>query len=404
MKFIINTCVHNHEQYSSNFELQLRSPLLKEPRLSLKFDDLTAYPPFINSHDHLVGNWHPRAGNNNPYETTDVWVEEMKHSAPFKERNKIWLNDEKFELTKGNAPLLTHLGMYKNIFSGCVVVQDHGPNQVEAYYDSFEINVIRNYRQCHSLSLGNWWGGKSAEEELKAAGGKEPFIIHLAEGTDATARDSFRKFAEKGLLKANTLIIHGIALQDDEIKKCAEAGTSICCCPESNHFLIGKTIDVDACLKYGVNFVLGTDSTLSGSVNLLEEIKAFKNYYPKISMQKIFSFFTSNAQKALMIDPQYGHLNSATENLLLIKTKAQDPYENLIEADMPDIQFLMYRGKPIYGSTEFLDLFKINAEDYYFFTSNNEAKFVIGHPEKIMEKIDSILGYHKTLPYLPFQC
>ena len=275
MKFIVDQCVHDHNTVSDNFHLKIRSSFLKDNNRTVQLNNVIAYPPLINSHDHLIGNWYPRAGDNNPYITTDIWVEEMKQSASFKERNKIWINDGSFQLTEGNAPLITQLGMYKNIFSGCTVVQDHGPIQSDAYYDSFIINVIRKYRQCHSLSLGNWWGGKSAEEEMQAARGREPFILHLAEGTDEKAKNSFHNFEELGLLQPNTIIIHGISLNREEIKKCAEAGTSICCCPESNYFLIGKTIDIKACVEYGVNLILGTDSTMSGTPNLLHEIKVF---------------------------------------------------------------------------------------------------------------------------------
>jgi len=402
MKFIVENCVHDDKDQSSNCVLKINSHLIKSQDQVIEFKDLTAYPPFINSHDHLVGNWYPRAGDNHPYITTDIWIEEMKQSASFKERNKVWFNDGSFNLMQGNAPLLTQLGMYKNIFSGCVVVQDHGPNQIKEYYDNFAIKVIRKYRQCHSLSMGNWWGGKTAVEEWQESKGKVPFILHLAEGTDKVAKQSFNKFDRLGLLQPNTIIIHGIALKNEEIKKCAKSGTSICCCPESNKFLIGKTIDIQACLEYNVNLILGTDSTLSGTPNLISEIKAFKKYNPNIPMKKIFTFFTSNAQKAMMIDKSFGYLNSNCKNLLLLKTKDKDPYDNLLHIDMSDIEFLMYNGTPIYGSTRFLKLFNIDHENYFFFNSKIEEKFVIGHPEKIIEKIDLILGYHKDFPYLPF--
>ncbi len=402
MKFIVDKCVHQYNRISSDYPLQITSELQKDLNKIIELKNIVAYPPLINSHDHLIGNWYPRAGENNPYKTTDIWVEEMKQSASFMERNKIWINDGNFQLTEGNAPLITQLGMYKNIFSGCTVVQDHGPNQSAEYYNSFIINVIRNYRQCHSLSLGNWWGGKSAEEEMKDSQGKEPFILHLAEGTDNTARNSFRKFEESGLLKPNTIIIHGISLQKEDIRKCAEAGTSICCCPESNHFLIGRTIDIKACLEYGVNLVIGTDSTMSGTPNLFSEIKIFHQYYPDIPASEIFKMITTNAQKALMIDPEYGKLENNCQDLLLVRKQTDDPYENLLQSDMYDIELLLFQGKPLYGSIRMLNLFNVNEADYFIFKTKNDTKFVLGHPEKIIQTIDSILGYHKDLPYLPF--
>lgn len=401
MKLIVAQCVYDHNEFCDDCHLQINSPFLTDNK-TFQLDNVIAYPPLINSHDHLIGNWYPRAGDNNPYPTTDIWVEEMKQSSAFKERNKIWVNDGSFKLTEGNAPLITQLGMYKNIFAGCTVVQDHGPKQSDAYYDSFVIEVIRHYRQCHSLSLGNWWGGKSAVEELQAAAGKEPFILHLAEGTDETAKNSFQQFEELGLLQPNTIIIHGISLSREDIKKCAETGTSICCCPESNYFLIGRTIDIKACLEYGVNLILGTDSTMSGTPNLLSEIKVFHKYYPDIPAREIFKMITSNAQKALMIEAHYGRLSEETSDLLLIKKKVADPYYNLLQVDMHDIELLLFQGRPLYGSAELLKHFAVNEKDYYYFNNHSEPRFVYGHPEKIIAQIDKILGYHKALPYLPF--
>jgi hypothetical protein len=49
-----------------------------------------------------------------------------------------------------------------------------------------------------------------------------------------------------------------------------------------------------------------------------------------------------------------------------------------------------------------MDHLNVDEKDYYFFKVGNKEKFVVGHPEKIIENIDSILGYHKSLPYIPF--
>ena len=270
------------------------------------------------------------------------------------------------------------------------------------YYQHFPIEVVRNYKQCHSISLGNWWGGKTAKEEWQETKGIMPFILHLGEGTNEKARTAFAHFEKEGLLQPNTLIIHGIALTDDEIRKCGATGISICCCPESNLFLIGKTIDIKACLKAGVNLVLGTDSTMSGSINLLEEMRIFRDNFPEIPLNQIFAFVSINARKALFLSDQYGELKDRTEELLLIRKKYEDPFENLIEANPEDIALLIHRGKPIYGDEELIQNFQISDADYSELELSGSKKIIIGDPLRLNHKIDSILGYHKTLPYLPF--
>ena len=190
-----------------------------------------------------------------------------------------------------------------------------------------------------------------------------------------------------------------IIVTKEQIKECAKAGTSICWCPNSNYYLIGETLDIDACLEYGVNVVLGTDSTMSGSINLLDELKFAHQKFTHIPMQKIFKMITTNAVKALKLPKEYGTINENTSNLLLIKKQDQDPFRNLLKTPIEDIEFLIHQGIPIYGDVKFLNEFKINKDDYYFF---GEDRFVLGHPEKITESINKKLGYKKDFPFLPF--
>jgi len=402
MKIKVNTCVYNANHVSSNVNIKIESPILNHKNSLWNTTDIIAYPPFINGHDHLIGNWFPKSGNNRHYPNSDIWVEDMKHAPSYLERDKVWINDDNFNLLKGNAYLLTNLGVYKNIFSGCNVVQDHISKQKDEYYDSFPINVIRNYTQCHSISMGNWWGDKSAVEEWKESKGEMPFILHLAEGIDEKSKNDFSTLKKLGLLQPNTLIVHGIALTKEEIKECAKAGSSICWCPESNLFLIGKSIDVETCLEYGVNLILGTDSTQSGSENLLAEIKVAKNMFPQIPMKEIFKMFTTNACKALFLPDSCGKLEDITSDILLINKKDEDAFENLLHLDILDIELQLYQGIPIYGNPKYLVDFDIEPADYYFFETGKKKKFVIGHPEKICNTINNILGYHKYFPYLPF--
>ncbi|MCK4956776.1 MAG: hypothetical protein KAS49_04005, partial [Candidatus Cloacimonetes bacterium] len=245
MKIKIEKSVFNYEVVKANNVLQISGNCAKD--VTIEISNAIAYPPLINCHDHLIGNWFPKAGEDHPYETVDIWIEKMKTTPTFLERNKIWKNNGSFHLINEKAKLITLLGAYKNLFSGVNVVQDHISNQEDEYYD-FPIEILKNYKQCHSISLGNWWGGKTAIEELNDTKGKMPFIIHLGEGKDEKAAQDFTKFKEQGLLQSNSLIIHGIALTEEEIKECAATGTSICWCPDSNIFLIGKTLNVDACL------------------------------------------------------------------------------------------------------------------------------------------------------------
>lgn len=400
MKITVEKCVWDSKNVMHDCALQIKSKFAKDVHIPI--DDCIAYPPLINCHDHLIGNWFPKAGGNNPYKSVDIWVDEMRYTPTFLERNKIWKGEGKFDLTSESAELVTMIGAYKNLFSGAHVVQDHISNQHDSYYEKFPIQVLKEYRQCHSMSMGNWWGGKSAYEEYLDTKGEMLFVTHLAEGTNESASKSFDLFKNSHLLQANSMLVHGIALTEEQIAECAKAGTSICWCPNSNMFLIGQTLNLKACLKHGVNVVIGTDSTMSGCINLLEEIKFGYSLFPDIDPSEIFKMVTENAQKALMIPKDKGCLVSKTENLLLLRKQDSDPYKNLLLSDQFDIKFLMSGGVPLLGDKEILDNFDIDPDQYFFFQVDETERFVYGHPDKLNQKVNEILGYEKKFPFFPF--
>lgn len=381
--------------------IEIDSPFFKSAEIKWDADKKLNCIPWINAHDHLIGNWYPKSGANAPYPNSHIWVEENKVSKSVMERSKIWTNNGAFNLMEGNAPLLVKLGTYKNLFSGVSIVQDHGAIQVNDYYEMFPIEVIRKYGQCHSITLGNWWGGNSPEVEMELTEGIHPFIIHLAEGVDDLTLHEFTLLKQKKLLRPNTLIIHGISLTREEIRECAQIGASICWCPGSNMYLIGKTLDIETCLEFGVNVVIGTDSTLTGGINLIDEMRSAVKSKPAVSTKEIFKMITINARKALMVtDPQ---LLDPRKNVLIINNKKENPFDNLLFQEFDDIGLMVQKGVPLYGDIRYFEYLNVNENDYEFFKIGQSEKFVIGNPVEITRTIDQILGYHKQLPYIPWQ-
>lgn len=362
-----------------------------------------AYVPLINSHDHLIGNWVPRAGDKRPYPNSHIWVEDMKDSFSFHERNQFWYNDGSFQLMDPNAYTLARLGAYKNLFSACGIVHDHAPLQHDEYYQRMPIVVPNKFRQCHSITMGNWWGGESPEKEMELARGKMPFIIHLGEGTDDITRGEFAELVSRNMLKPNTMMIHGIAFTEAEIQTIKDIGSTVCWCPTSNYYLIGETFKIDAALKIGANVVIGTDSTMSGATNLIAEFETIREHFPHIPPRELFRMVTINAAKALYLPQRYASLDPEnTQNLLLTDMVEKDPFENLMNLDSASIKLLIVDGIPRYGDSEYLDRLDGGDEDYTIFRTGNREKFVIGDPLEINDQIDSVLGYHKDFPYLPF--
>ncbi len=395
--------VLNSENICENFSIKIKSKYLKtDENFNFKEENLIAFPPFINSHDHLIGNWFPHAGDNAPYKNSHIWVEDMKNSPYYLERNKIWQYQGNFDLLNEEASTLVELGIYKNLFSGVGYVADHMPRQKSEYYQKYPITIFEEYRQAHSIKLGNWWGGSTIKKEWDATNSKIPFMIHLNEGIDLETRSEFKELEKMGMLDKNTLIIHAISLTDEQIKKCGNLGVNICWCPVSNHFLIGQTLDIESCFRHNVNVVIGTDSSFSGSINLFEELNFIKDNFPEISSKEIYKMITENPAKIFNItQPQI--TNSKNDSLLILKKKESEPFENIFHRNISDIEFFLFKEKPLFGKIKYLTPFDINKDEFHFFELDGDSYFVYGHPENCLEKIESKLGYRKIFPYLPFK-
>src|SRR5258708_32179130 len=100
-----------------------------------------------------------------------------------------------------------------------------------------------------------------------------PWIIHVAEGVDEEAAGEFDRLDALGCLGANTLIVHGIALDHAQRMRLEGAAAGLIWCPSSNSRLFGRTAEGSELLRRG-RVALGTDSRFSGAQDLLCELRA----------------------------------------------------------------------------------------------------------------------------------
>jgi hypothetical protein len=95
-------------------------------------------------------------------------------------------------------------------------------------------------------------------------------------------------------------------------------------------------------------------------------------------------------------------------DLMVVKARKNDPYENLVSTTMEDIQLLVLEGNPIYGERRFLDIFTAAGgkqeipAGYTEITVGKKPMFVIGDPAALYREIRSRTGFKKILDFLPF--
>jgi len=360
------------------------------------------YPSLINTHDHLQGNYRPPVGpqKGSFYLTWLPWDNDLKASDTFKERSQLTRED------------LYALSGYKCLFSGVTTVNDHFPHKFNSQIlPTLPIRAIQEYcieHECSSYDLK--WGDGIEIEHNRAKENNWPFISHLSEGFDSEAMHSIEKLEKLNVLDDHCLFIHCISFSDEDIEKAAKAGVSVSWCGFSNMFMFNTTAKVRKMLKAGINLTIGTDSSATGSANLLAEIKYDRELYQKLygedlPAQKIFEMVTINSAKAFRMDGRTGSLEEGKlGDVLVLKAKKDDPYENLVDADMKDIELLVLAGNPIYGETRFLDIFNGNLPDgYTTIKVGNRDMFVKGDPAGLYNEARKKIGFKKVLDYLPFE-
>ena len=369
------------------------------------------YPSLINTHDHLQGNYRPAVGpkKGTYYLTWQPWDNDLKSSDTFFERSKMSREE------------LYLLSSYKCIFSGVTTVNDHFPQAINgSILPTLPIRAILEYGLAHeTTSYDLKWGDGVKAEHDKAVKNKWPFITHLCEGFDAESMHSLEALEKMGILDNHCLFIHCIALSDDDIMKIARAGASVSLCPSSNLLMFNVTAKIRKMLKAGLNLTLGTDSSASGPANLLEEIKNLRRQYQTmygedLSPKKIFEMVTINSAKAFWMQDKIGSLEEGKlADIMVLKARKDDPYENLASASMKDIELLVLAGKPIYGEQRFLEIFGDSPrkpgieyglpEGYTEIEVGKRPMFVIGDPAALYREIRRRIGYNKVLDFLPFE-
>jgi cytosine/adenosine deaminase-related metal-dependent hydrolase len=365
------------------------------------------YPALINTHDHLQGNYRPPVGPKPGvfYLTWLPWDNDLKASDTFKERSQLSRED------------LYNFSGYKCLFSGVATVNDHFPQKFNRkILPTLPIRAILEYGLAHETSSYDLkWGDGVETEHERAVKNKWPFITHLCEGFDEESMGGVEHLEKLKILDKHCLFVHCISFSDKDIEKVAKAGASVSWCGFSNMFMFNVTCKIRKMLKAGVNLTIGTDSSATGSANLLAEMKYDRDLYRRLygedlSAETMFEMVTANAARAFWMQDRTGVLEKGKlADILVVKGRHDDPYENLLCSSMEDIELLTLGGVPIYGEFRFLDLFGSSLkkgelpEDYTAIKVGGRQMFVKGDPAGLYREARRKIGFKKVLDYLPFE-
>lgn len=218
----------------------------------------TLFPGLVNAHDHLELNHYPRTKFRDAYPNAHEWGEDVNarlDTEPYQSLRAYPLEDRCF------------MGGLKNLLCAALTVAHHGPPHKPLFRRDFPVRVLREYGWAHSLHF-------STDAEIVESYRRTPrnwrWFIHLAEGTDDTARGEYRRLRALGCVGSNTVIVHGVGMSEDDIADAAQHTRGLVWCPTTNEYLLGQTAQLRL---WGEKAAIGSDSRLTATGDLLDEVR-----------------------------------------------------------------------------------------------------------------------------------
>ncbi len=214
------------------------------------------------------------------------------------------------------------------------------------------MRVLSDYGWSHSLPLD---GAEAVRRSFQQTPSHWPWIIHAAEGIDDAARAEFDQLDALGCLHSNTVLVHGVALDERRQRRLVATGAALVWCPTSNLHLFDRTPDIRA-LFDARRLALGSDSRISGQRDLLAELRVARNV-STLNEGEIESLVTDRAAEVLRL-PDRGILApGALADLVVLP--AGLPLSQAVRAD---IRLVLVGGVPRYADPDLARAFGGDAD------------------------------------------
>jgi hypothetical protein len=318
-------------------------------------------PGLIDAHEHLTFN------NQQPYTRTD---ERYEHRHDWRVGNDGHTRIR----NNGGSPTAAQLAWIelRHVLGGATSVNGSGGTP------GFLRNLDANSPTSTSLSEGamgpmvdydTFPYGDSNGTELRGSScgtpplgtlltrGYSAYTPHVAEGIEQSARNEFlcARSGANDIVGPQAAFIHGVALLATDIAEMARDGTDLIWSPRSNITLYGDTARVTEYARLGVNIALGTDWIVTGSMNMLRELRCadtfnrtFLNRF--FNDEQLWLMATRNAAQALGWDNRIGTLAvGRLADISIFDARTRRDHRAVLEAEPRDVVLVLRGGSVLYG-------------------------------------------------------
>ena len=190
--------------------------------------------------------------------------------------------------------------------------------------------------------------------------GATAFVPHVAEGVIVQARNEFLCLSGQQVGGVDTTLkrsgfIHAVGVTATDVLDMRLGGTSLIWSPRTNISLYGFTADVVMFRNMGVPIALGTDWTVSGSMNVLRELACARllneTYYGSVfSDLELWEMVTRNAAVATGFDAEIGRLKAGQRaDVAIFDGSQRTGHAAVVQAEVTDVALVMRGGEVLYG-------------------------------------------------------
>jgi hypothetical protein len=313
------------------FSMRPANALIDRPNSFCRAVDLTGYllmPGLINAHDHMQYGLHPRLGRG-PYQNYVEWGANIHET-------------QSQSIARYQAiPRETRLwwGGIRNLLCGVTTVCHHDKLWPEQAKWGFPVKVVERYGWAHSLAHGG---------DLSQAYAGHPsdsgFFIHACEGVDELAREEVFTLDRLGMLRQNTVLIHGLALDRDGVALIKQRHTGLILCPSSNDFLFQRIPELQAFTAVA-DLSLGNDSPLTAIGDLLDEVR-FAIARWGLSGGQALQMVTEAPARLLRLQGGEGTIRtSGAADLVAVRDLGGSIEDRMQDLTHEDIEMVMVRGE-----------------------------------------------------------
>jgi len=285
-------------------------------------------PGLINAHDHLQLNNFGRLKYRAQYTNVRDWITDLAAHLPTNPSLKAC-----GDLARECRLLL---GGIKNILAGVTTVAHHDPLYEYLTGDACPVQAVQQYGWSHSLRIDGAAGVRRSYQRTPAAW---PWIIHAAEGIDDEAAAEFDRLDALDCIGENTLLVHGVALDNAQRKRLVAARAALIWCPASNLHLFGRTAEIIDLARHG-RVALGTDSRLSGERDLLSELRVAREI-SGLDERTLQSLVTTSSARLLRLADRGELRAGAAADIVVL------PPMPLSMATRADVRLVMVRGSTL---------------------------------------------------------